>query len=329
MSSKPIVVVTRLLPTLAQERLESLSDQLTIRQHRSTKPMDRADLLRQAKGAHALVVLLADRIDEELLDAAGPQLRIVSTISVGYDHVDTAALRARGVKLGYTPDVLTDATADTTVLLALMASRRAKSALLQLVTGRVAGGFSLSEGLGMQFTGKTLGIVGLGRIGAATAHRLQAFGFARILYTASQARPERADSLGAEHATFDELLQASDLVCICCPLSDRTRGMFDDRAFSLMKQGSILINTARGAIVDQDALLRALDAGRLMHAGLDVTEPEPLPVDHPLLVHERTTILPHIGSATEDARNAMSNLAVDNALAAIRGEQLKAEVRLD
>ncbi|KAJ1858906.1 hypothetical protein LPJ73_001853 [Coemansia sp. RSA 2703] len=325
-ASKPVLVVTRLLPSQAQARLDSLGDRLTITQHKSTEAMSRQELLTAVRGADGLVCLLSDRIDHELLSAAGERLKVVSTVSVGYDHVDLKALQTHGALLGHTPDVLTDATADTTALLALMAARQAKRALQLAMRGTAA--FSLSTGLGCQFTGKTLGIVGLGRIGAATAQRLKPFGFAHVLYSAPRPQPERECLLDARHVDFDELLRRSDLVCICCPLNSHTWGMFDAAAFASMKPSAILVNTARGAIVDQNALLSALDQGLLAHAALDVTVPEPLPADHPLVVHPRCTVLPHIGSATEEARNAMGNLAIDNALAGIYGEPLPAQVHL-
>ncbi|KAJ1883794.1 hypothetical protein LPJ66_010923 [Kickxella alabastrina] len=321
--AKPIILVTRKLPAQAQARLSALTS-VTVRQHLSTAPISHSALLSDIRGSSALICLLSDKVDSELLEAAGPQLRAVSTVSVGYDHVDTQALKQHNVRLGYTPDVLTDATADTTVLLALMASRLAKAALAKAAKGESA--FTLSEGLGSQFTGKTLGIVGLGRIGCATGRRLLPFGFTRVLYTGSQPHSARAGALNAEFVGFHELLQLADLVCVCCPLTDRTRGMFGREAFQHAKPGSILVNTARGAVIDQEALLEALDAGALAHAALDVTVPEPLPAGHPLLCHPKCTVLPHIGSATEETRNAMANLAIDNALAAVLGQPMPAEV---
>ncbi|KAJ2044027.1 hypothetical protein GGI08_007223, partial [Coemansia sp. S2] len=178
------------------------------------------------------------------------------------------------------------------------------------------------------FTGKTLGIVGLGRIGCATAARLLPFGITRIVYSGSQPRDDRARPLNAHYVSFEDLLKESDLVCICCPLNERTAGVFNRQAFAAMKSTAILVNTARGAIINQDDLLEALDSGLIAHAALDVTVPEPLPGDHPLARHPNCTILPHIGSATEETRNAMSNLAIDNALAGIKGQELMAKVDL-
>ncbi|ORX67292.1 glyoxylate reductase [Linderina pennispora] len=319
MSRRPIIFVTRELPSLAQRRLESLAS-VEIRQHNSNTAITRPQLLAGIKDADGLICLLSEKIDSELLRHASPNLKVISTVSVGYDH-------SHGLKLGYTPDVLTDATADTTVLLALMASRKAKQGLESVHSG-TWGAFSLSRGLGTQFTDKTLGIVGFGRIGVATAHRLMPFGFKRVLYSASRPHEERARPLNAQFAELDELLAQADLVCVCCPLNAKTQGLFSMDKFRIMKQSAILVNTARGAIINQEDLLKALDQGLLAHAALDVTVPEPIPKDHPLVNHERCTILPHIGSATEETRNAMGNLAIDNALAGVFGEPLKAQVEL-
>ncbi|KAJ1951267.1 hypothetical protein FBU59_000264 [Linderina macrospora] len=326
MSRRPIIFVTRELPSLAQRRLESLTT-VEVRQHNSNTAITRSQLLSGTKDADGLICLLSEKIDQELLNSS-PKLKVISTVSVGYDHVDIPALKSHGkVKLGYTPDVLTDATADTTVLLALMASRKAKIGLDSVSNGKW-GAFSLARGLGTQFTDKCLGIVGFGRIGEATAYRLKPFGFNRILYSASKPHDDRARPLGAEFAPLERILKESDLVCVCCPLNDKTRGMFDLDKFRMMKRSAILVNTARGAIINQEDLVTALDQELLAHAALDVTVPEPIAPDHPLVRHDRCTILPHIGSATEETRNAMGNLAIDNALAGVFGEPLKAEVEL-
>ncbi|KAJ2532585.1 hypothetical protein GGH20_001069 [Coemansia sp. RSA 1937] len=322
--SRPVLFVTRELPPQAQKRLDALTD-VEVRQSKSTKAISRSDLLDGVATADGLLCMLSDKIDEELLSAANPLLKVISTCSVGYDHVDTELVKRRGLPLGYTPDVLTDATADTTVLLALMASRRAKEALCIVHEGR--GGFSLSTGLGTQFTNKTLGIVGFGRIGRATVERLAPFGFSKIMYTSRRPLHDEA-KLNAQHVPLPQLLAEADLICICCPLTSETTNMFNKDTFSLMKSTAIVVNTARGAIVNQDDLLHALENGQIAAAGLDVTVPEPLPADHPLVKHPRCVVLPHIGSATEETRNAMANLAIDNALAGIFDQPLKAEVEL-
>ncbi|KAJ1671953.1 hypothetical protein EV182_007359, partial [Spiromyces aspiralis] len=181
--------------------------------------------------------------------------------------------------------------------------------------------------LGSQFTGKTLGMVGLGRIGTAVASRLKPFGFSRILYYGSRPHPERADSLGAEFtASFDELLSESDVICICCALTNKTHHMFDRRAFQKMKPTAILVNSARGPIVHQDDLVSALNAGEIGGVGTDVTDPEPIAPDHPLVHHPRAVVFPHLGSATEETRTLMANMAIDNALAGIFGRPLRAPI---
>ncbi|KAJ2708675.1 hypothetical protein H4R19_004634 [Coemansia spiralis] len=321
--ARPVLVVTNELPPAAQRRLEELTV-VEVRQHRG---LGHAELVAAVADADGLVCLLSDAIGRDVAQAGAGRLKVVSTVSVGYDHVDTAALKEHGIRLGYTPDVLTDATADTTVLLALMAARRAKEALAVVASGQ-GRGFSLSHNLGTQFTGKTLGIVGLGRIGLATAQRLVPLGFSRVVYSAPRAQDTRARTVGAHHIPLDRLLAEADLVCVCCPLNADTRGLFDSRAFAQMKPSAILVNSARGAIVNQDDLLAALDSGRLAHAALDVTVPEPLPPNHPLVTHPRCTVLPHIGSATIETRTAMANLAIDNALAGVLGLPLGAEVAL-
>ncbi|KAJ2828376.1 hypothetical protein IWW50_001417, partial [Coemansia erecta] len=216
--------VSSQLPALAQRRLDALTN-VSVQHHMSVKAIDRHELLAGVAAADGLLCMLSDKIDDELLDAVSLSLKVISTCSVGYDHVDTARVKQRGLRLGFTPDVLTDATADTTVLLALMASRRAKEAL-DIVHSGHGRGFFLSTGLGTQFTNKTLGIVGLGRIGRATMHRLVPFGFTNVVYTARSAR----DDVDARHVALPELQAESKLVCICCPLSPETANMFDKHA---------------------------------------------------------------------------------------------------
>ncbi|KAJ2077093.1 hypothetical protein H4R24_005335 [Coemansia sp. RSA 988] len=320
---RPVLFVTRELPEAAQQRLAGLSGQVEVRQHHSETGLGRQKLLEDVRGAWGIICVLDDTVDAELVRAAGQHLRVVSTVSVGYDHIDTQALKAHNILLGHTPGVLTDATADTTVLLALMAARRAKEALERAANGG-SSGFSLMRGLGTQFGGQTLGIVGLGRIGSAVVRRLLPFGFARVLYAAP--RPQPDCELDVQHVSLDTLLESSDLVCICCPLTPLTTGLFGPQAFARMRSSAILVNTARGAVVDHDALLDALDRRLIAHAALDVTVPEPLPAAHPLLVHPRCTVLPHIGSATVQTRAAMANLAIENALDGIFARPLNAQV---
>ncbi|KAI7878471.1 hypothetical protein K492DRAFT_164887 [Lichtheimia hyalospora FSU 10163] len=315
------VVATRILPPETQALLEAQHFDLVQWQQDCVMPRD--ELLKQVKGAEALICLLTDRIDTELLDAAGPQLKVIATMSVGYDHVDVDAVHARNIELGYTPDVLTDATADHTVLLTLAAARRLKEGMMAAAQGEW-GAWRPTWLCGSQFTGKTLGIVGMGRIGEAVAHRLAPFGVSRILYWGRQAKPDVEKRLSKAQFTesLDTLLAGSDFVIVCCALTPETRELFNYDAFSKMKSTAVFVNTARGGIVKQDDLVRALEENKIAAAGLDVTTPEPLPPTDPLYKLPNCIILPHIASATFETRERMASMCVDNVIAASKGEPL-------
>ena len=277
-------------------------------------------LLEQVRGVDGVYCLLTERIDGELLDAAGPQLKVVSTMSVGYDHVDLPALRARGVALGNTPGVLTETTADLALALLLAAARRLPEAWSAAKDG-TWGPWQPEWMTGRDVHGSTVGIVGLGRIGAAVARRLLGFG-CRIVYSGPRPRPELAEPLGAAYLSFEQLLAESDFVSIHCPLNDATRHLFGAAAFAAMKPTAILINTSRGPVVDQEALYQALKRGQIAAAGLDVTTPEPLPVDHPLFSLPNCVVLPHIGSASIATRLQMALMAAENLIAGVEGKPL-------
>jgi lactate dehydrogenase-like 2-hydroxyacid dehydrogenase len=287
--------------------------------------MPRPTLLEWAQGVDGIFCLLTERVDAELLDAAGPQLKVVSTMSVGYDHVDVPALAARGVRLGNTPGVLTETTADLALALLLAAARRLPEAWLAVKDGSW-GPWQPLWMTGRDLHGSTVGIVGLGRIGAAVGRRLLGFG-CRLLYSGPRPHPELAEPLAATHVPFAQLLAESDFVTIHCPLNERTRGLFNAAAFARMKADAVLVNTSRGPVVDQDALYTALTSGEIAAAGLDVTTPEPLPPDQPLLTLPNCIILPHIGSATTATREQMALMAADNLLAGVRGQPLTNEVK--
>ncbi|MBT9474478.1 D-glycerate dehydrogenase [Polaromonas sp.] len=260
----------------------------------------------------------------EALLARAPQLRVISSVSVGVDNYALDALAARGIVLCHTPGVLTETTADTIFSLIMATSRR----LVELASHVREGRWSRNIGedlFGWDVHGKTLGILGFGRIGQAVARRA-ALGFGMpVLYHSRRpvdlatASPELVGK--ATHTPLDELLQRADIVAAVLPLSDETRGLMGERAFGLMKPGAIFINGARGAIVQETALLRALDHGTLRAAGLDVFATEPLPLDSPLRSHPKVTALPHIGSATVETRHAMAVLATSNLLQALAGER--------
>jgi glyoxylate reductase len=287
-------------------------------------PLPRPELLELVAGAEAILTLLHDRVDGELLDAAGPGLRCVANVAVGYDNVDLGAAAARGVAVTNTPGVLDDATADLTIGLILMASRRLGEGE-RLIRSGTPWAWSMSFMLGHDLRGKLLGIVGLGAIGRRVAERARAFGM-RIAYCQRHAADgEAAAELEAERMELEELLAAADAVSLHCPLTEETRHLISAERLSLMKPEAILVNAARGPIVDEGALVEALRDGALGGAGLDVYEEEPRV--HPgLLELENATLVPHLGSATVETRTAMAELAAANAIAAVRGEPLPTPV---
>ncbi|KAL4211201.1 FtsJ-like methyltransferase-domain-containing protein [Rhizopus microsporus] len=293
------VVVTRVLPPQTQARLLSLG--FNIVQWQQDSAMPREELLKAVQGAEALLCLLTDRIDNELLDAAGSQLKVIATMSVGYDHIDVEAVKARRILIGYTPDVLTDATADLTLLLILGAARRIKEGIQAAEHGQWRE-WRPTWLCGSQLTNKTVGIVGLGRIGEAVAHRLKAFGISRIVYTGRQRKMDIEDRIKADFVTFDHLLATSDFIVVCCALTKETRHMFNYEAFSKMKKTAVFVNSARGGIVDQEGLVKALEENLIGAVGLDVTDPEPLPPSHKLYSFPNCLILPHIAAKANQYR---------------------------
>ncbi|MDN7675246.1 D-glycerate dehydrogenase [Burkholderia oklahomensis] len=289
----------------------------TLRERAEVTVVDGADALARALDTADGALGASLRITHELLDRA-PRLRAWSTISVGFDNFDVADLTRRGIVLAHTPDVLTEATADTVFALILASARR----VVELAEYVKAGQWrqSIGESLyGTDVNGKTLGIVGLGRIGAAVARRA-ALGFRmRVLYTNRSANPEAEAQFGARRVELDELLATADFVCLQVPLSPDTRHLIGAREFAKMKQSAILVNASRGPVVDEAALIDALRAGTIRAAGLDVFEREPLAADSPLLSMNNVVALPHIGSATRETRHAMARCAAQNLVAALDG----------
>lgn len=280
-----------------------------------------ADVLRErVRDCDGLVSLLTDRVDAALL-AAGPRLRVVSNFAVGFNNVDVAACTARGVAVGNTPGVLTDATADTAVTLLLAAARRVGESAADAKAGRWLTWEPLGW-LGQDLAGRTLGIVGMGRIGFATAKRLHGGWGMRVLYADQVVVPKAESELGAKRVELDELLSASDFVSVHTDLNPATRGMFDRERFARMKPTAVFVNTARGPLVDQAALADALRRGVIFAAGLDVTDPEPLPPGHELYSLPNCVIVPHIASATVGTRDAMAKICADNLLAGLDGRRL-------
>lgn len=280
-------------------------------------PPAREVLLEKVRGVDGFLSMLTDRVDAELLDAAGPQLKVVSNHAVGFDNIVVADATARGVPVGNTPGILTDATADLAFALLLAAARRVVELEKYIRAGKWKT-WHPSMLLGMDLAGKTLGLVGFGRIGQAVAKRAVGFDLRVIFYD-----PTAKTEFGAiKMNSLDELLRESDFVSVHAPLNESTRHMVNADFLSKMKPNSVFVNTSRGPVVDQAALYEALKAKQIFAAGLDVTDPEPLPLDSPLLTLENCVIVPHIGSASERTRDAMARLAAENLIAGLKGERL-------
>ena len=283
-------------------------------------PPTRDELLRHVVGVDGLVCLITDTIDTKVLDAAGDQLKVVSQMAVGVDNVDVAACSARGIPVGNTPGVLTETTADMAWALVLSSARRVVEAAEYVKDGEWKT-WTPTQMAGIDVFGSTLGIVGFGAIGQAIARRARGFGM-RVLCWNRTPRPQEAAAVGAEQSPFDDLLSQADFVCVSIALTEDTRKLINARAFELMKPNAILVNTARGPIVDEDALVSALRAGQIGGAGLDVTAIEPLSMDSPLLTMNNVVVLPHIGSASMATRAKMADMAVANLRAGLAGRPL-------
>lgn len=310
----PKVFVTRQIPEPGLDLLRQVAE---VKVWPEELPPPRETLLREVKDCDALVSLLTDRIDGELLDQA-PKLKVVANYAVGYDNMDISAATQRGVLLTNTPGVLTDTTADLAFTLILAAGRRIVEANRYVMAGKwKTWGPTLL--LGQDIHGATLGLVGLGRIGSAVARRAQGFNM-KVLYYSVPRNEEMEKELGVEYVSFDELLSQSDFISIHVPLTPDTRHLFNAEAFSKMKPTAVLVNTARGPIVDEAALYNALKSGQIAAAGLDVMDPEPPKADNPLLKLDNVTIVPHIASASIATRTRMATMAAENVVAALKGQ---------
>ncbi len=315
MSAKKVVVTGRIpepgidLLTEAGHHVISWTD---------VEPIARAELLTRVAGAHAVVSLLTEKVDAELLNAAGTQLQVVSNVAVGYNNLDVPAIRARGAVATNTPGVLTEATADIALALILMTTRRLAEGERLIRSGESwQWGMFMMLGTGIQ--SRRLGIVGMGAIGAATARRAKACGMEIAYSNRREIHPDLAAELGAIRLPLDDLLSTSDVVSIHCPYSPETHHLIGAPQFALMRPDAFFINTARGPIVDEAALVSALENGQIRGAGLDVFENEPV-VHRGLLERDDVVLIPHLGSATLETRTAMATLAARNTLAVLRGE---------
>jgi glyoxylate reductase len=307
------VFVTHQLPG---ERVHELAESCEVNVWMGPGLISAGGLREEMADCEGLICLLTDRIDAELVDSL-PKLQFVSSMSVGVDHIDVAALNARGIPLGNTPGVLVDTTADLAFALLLAAARRLGEADRFVHQGNWSpeNAWSPDFFTGKDVSGATLGIIGLGEIGQAVARRAAGFGMEVLAWNRTP-----KDVPGIESVSLDELLLRSDFVSIHVALATETRNLLDAEKIALMKPGSVLVNTARGGIVDELALAAALGSGQVYAAGIDVFEREPVPPDNPLLSHSNVVVAPHIGSATTLTRAKMADLAVENALAALSGQ---------
>ena len=318
MADRPKVFVARVIPDDGLTLVTASTD-ATVWPDELPPPRD--ELLRSIEGCDGVLTLLTDRVDAELLDRAGPQLKVVSNFAVGFDNVDVAECTRRGVPVGNTPGVLTETTADLAFALLMAAGRRLAEGDRYVRDGRWKTWGPLLL-LGPDVHGSTLGIVGFGRIGQALARRAAGFGMTVLYHDVQELPDDVTRPLGATFVPLDELLHRSDFVSLHVNLTPETRHLIDTESLRKMKSSAVLVNTSRGPVVDGRALFEALRDGVIFAAGLDVTDPEPLPADDPLLTLENCLVVPHIASASRATRGKMAEMAAANLLAGLRGERL-------
>ncbi|MEA2249583.1 MAG: glyoxylate reductase [Solirubrobacteraceae bacterium] len=322
--STPKIVVTRRIPDPALELLRGAGD-VWVSPH--DRPLETDELHEAIAGADIAVTLLHDKVNDAFLDAAGEQLRAVTNVAVGFDNIDVPAATKRGVLITNTPGVLTEATADLAMTLILAVTRRIGEGE-RLIRGREPWSWHMFMLLGMGLQEKTLGVVGMGAIGQSLARRAKAFGM-DIVYSDARRADEKVEAeLGARHVELDELLRISDVVSIHAPLMEETRHLINAERLAQMKDTAYLVNSARGPIIDEAALVDALRSGQIAGAGLDVYENEPQ-VHEGLLDLDNVVLLPHLGSATIETRTAMGVLAAKNAIAVLKGERPPTPVNPD
>ena len=322
MSARPRVFVARRIP---DEGLDAVAAACELDLWEDELPPPRDELLRRVAGCDGVLTLLTDRVDDAFLDAAGPGLKVVSNYAVGFDNIDVAACTRRGIPVGNTPGVLTETTADLAWALLMAAARRLPEGDRYVRDGRWKTWGPLLL-LGPDIHGATIGIVGFGRIGQAVARRAQGFGMRIVYHDVVQLPDEVTSPLGATYMPLEKLLAESDFVSLHVNLSEVTRHLINATTLAWMKPTAVLVNTSRGPVVDQAALADALREGTIWAAALDVTDPEPIPMDDPLVGLDNCLIVPHIASATRATRGKMAAMAAANLLAGVRGEPLPTQV---
>jgi glyoxylate reductase len=297
-----------------------LSRKCQVTLNKKPRPPSRAEILKNVAGKDGILCMLSDRIDAQVMNSAGPNLKVISSYSTGFEHIDVGEATARGIYVTYTADILAEATADLTFALILACARRIVNSDRYVRENRWKAGWSPNLMLGYNVHGATLGIIGLGRIGAAVARRAKGFNM-KILYHNRNRNRQLESELGAIYAELDELLAQSDFVSIHASLNSASRYLIDKSKLRLMKKTAFLVNTARGQIVNETDLARALKSSQIAGAALDVFEIEPLPRISPLLKMKNTVLLPHIGSATYQTRSKMAEVAARNLLDVLAGKE--------
>lgn len=315
---KPRVYVTRLIPDQGLKLIQDFCD-ATIWE--DELPPTREVILRETRDADGLLSLLTDKVDGELMDTC-PRLRVVSNMAVGYDNIDVPAATERGILAGNTPGVLTETTADFAFTLLMAAARRVLEGVDYVRAGKwhTWGPMLL---MGADVHHATLGLVGLGRIGLEMAKRAKGFDM-HVLYYDVFRREDLEQRMGITYAPLDDVLTQADFVSVHTPLTPETHHLMNGERFAKMKPSAVLINTARGPIVETDALVEALQAGQIAYAALDVTDPEPLPANHPLVSLPNCIVVPHIASASASTRGQMAEISARNLIAGLKGEPLPA-----
>jgi glyoxylate reductase len=319
---RPRVFVSRIIP---DEGLDLIREACDMDLWEDDLPPPREELLRRVAGVDGALTLLTDKVDDGFLDAAGPQLKVVSNYAVGFDNIDVAACARRGIPVGNTPGVLTDTTADLAWTLLMAAARRVAEGDRYVRDGRWKTWGPLLL-LGPDVHGSTIGIVGFGRIGQAVARRAAGFGMRILYHDVNELPASLTEPLGAVYAPLDDLLAQSDYVSLHVNLTPDTRHLINARTLGLMRPTAVLVNTSRGPVVDQAALADALEQDVIFAAGLDVTDPEPIPMDDRLVGRDDCLIVPHIASASRATRGKMAQMAAANLIAGVTGQPLPTEV---
>ena len=310
---------------IAESGINLLKDQgITITKWEKDRQITADELIAHCKDVDALVSVGPNKINEEFLNAS-KHLKVIALHSVGFDNVDVEAAKKLNIPIGNTPGVLSGATADTAFILMLVVSRKAFYLHKKIIKGQWEN-YEPTPELGIELNGKTLGVFGMGKIGLEMAKKCVGAYQMKVIYHNRSKKPE-ADEVNAEYVSFEELLERSDVLSVHTALTDETKGKFNLEVFKKMKPGSIFINTARGGIHNEEDLIKALEQKIIWGAGLDVTNPEPMQKDNPLLNMESVAVLPHIGSATEETRSAMANLVAENIIAGLNGLPLPNQVK--